>query len=201
MKIPRTDWHTYWMLQAHLVATRSTCDRGPELFFDKGRHGVGAVIVKDNMSIGTGYNGSPPGAHHCCDPDEFFMCRHCRGYKFTVSHGYEDVSCPICETSSGVVSCTGGHLMVDGHCVRTIHSEMNALLQCALSGTSPRGSKIYTTASPCYDCAKAIIRAGIVEVRYGMEYSSRYGMSNKVADLFSDSGIDVIFKPMDGVIK
>ena len=77
------------------------------------------------------------------------------------------------------------------NCVRTIHSEMNALMQCALDGTSPQGSVLYTTASPCFDCAKTIIRAGIVRVCYGQPYDSRYGLSRDVKDMLTRSGLAV----------
>lgn len=78
----RIPWKQYFMMQALVIAQRSTCDRAL----------VGSVLVKDDRMIATGYNGSVSGQPHC-----------------------DDV----------------GHLMVDGHCVRTIHSEMNALIQCA----------------------------------------------------------------------
>ncbi len=38
-----------------------------------------------------------------------------------------------------------GHLMRDGHCIRTLHAEMNAILQCALNGVSTRGATVYVT--------------------------------------------------------
>jgi dCMP deaminase len=152
MRIPRLDWNQYWMLLAHLTATRSTCDRGPELLFDPGRHGVGAVLVRDKRCLAGGFNGSAPGQPHC---DE------------------------------------AGHIFRDGHCVRTIHSEMNALLQCALDGSNPQGSTLYTTASPCYDCAKSIIRAGIVRVVFGQPYDSRYGLSDTVVSLLSESDVRI----------
>lgn len=81
--------------------------------------------------------------------------------------------------------------MRDGHCVRTIHSEMNALMQCALDGVSPHGSTLYCTASPCFDCAKAIIRAGIEKVFFGQIYLSRYGLSMEVNNLLIGSGISI----------
>ena len=152
MIIPRLPWEKYWMVLAHLTATRSTCDRGPELLFDPGRHGVGAVLVRNRRMIAGGFNGSAPGQPHC-----------------------DDV----------------GHLIRDGHCVRTIHSEMNALLQCALDGVSPYGAALYCTASPCFDCAKAIIRAGISSVYYGQSYNSRYGLSGDVSELLVKARITV----------
>jgi dCMP deaminase len=57
-----------------------------------------------------------------------------------------------------------GHLMVDGHCVRTLHAEQNAIIQGALHGVSVAGGTIYVTHQPCITCAKMIINAGIKRV-------------------------------------
>ncbi len=62
--------------------------------------------------------------------------------------------------------CEAGHMMEDGHCVRTIHAEMNAIIQAARNGVRIEGGTIYTTASPCWPCFKAIANAGIVCVVY-----------------------------------
>jgi dCMP deaminase len=86
----------------------------------------------------------------------------------------------------------GGHLMVDGHCVRTIHAERNAMLQCALDGTSPNGAELYVTASPCWDCAKDILRAGIIKVYFGLSYNSRYGLSDQVGKMLDGAGISIV---------
>ena len=63
-----------------------------------------------------------------------------------------------------------GHLMVDGHCVRTLHAEQNAIIQAAQHGVSVRGGTIYVTHQPCLTCAKMIINAGLVRVVYGGAY-------------------------------
>jgi dCMP deaminase len=63
-----------------------------------------------------------------------------------------------------------GHLMVDGHCVRTIHAETNAIIQAALHGVSTRDSTCYVTHLPCINCTKALINAGIVRIVYGEAY-------------------------------
>jgi dCMP deaminase len=63
-----------------------------------------------------------------------------------------------------------GHLMVDGHCVRTIHAETNAIIQAALHGVSTRGATCYVTHFPCINCAKALINAGIVRLVYSNAY-------------------------------
>ena len=63
-----------------------------------------------------------------------------------------------------------GHLMVDGHCVRTIHAETNAIIQAALHGVSTRGSTCYVTHLPCINCTKALINAGITRIVYDVDY-------------------------------
>lgn len=72
---------------------------------------------------------------------------------------------------AGMDHCTDvGCLMMDGHCVRTLHAEQNAIIQAAQFGVSTRGAGIYVTSSPCLNCAKAIINAGIVKVWYWQGY-------------------------------
>jgi dCMP deaminase len=63
-----------------------------------------------------------------------------------------------------------GHLMVDGHCVRTIHAETNAIIQAALHGVSTRGATCYVTHLPCIQCTKSLINAGITRIVYGEAY-------------------------------
>jgi len=72
---------------------------------------------------------------------------------------------------SGQAHCDEiGHLMVDGHCVRTIHAETNAIIQAALHGISTRGAICYVTHLPCIHCTKALINAGITRIVYGEAY-------------------------------
>lgn len=63
-----------------------------------------------------------------------------------------------------------GHMMVEGHCVRTLHAEANAIIQAAKHGTGIDASAIYVTASPCWSCFKMIANAGIVRIVYGEFY-------------------------------
>lgn len=63
-----------------------------------------------------------------------------------------------------------GHLMRDGHCIRTLHAEMNAILQCASNGVSTNGATVYVTFFPCLNCTKALIQAGITKVLYANDY-------------------------------
>ena len=117
----RASWDEYFLGLADKVSERATCDRAH----------VGAIIVKDNQIIATGYNGSPPKQPHC-----------------------DDV----------------GHIMRGGHCIATIHAELNALLQAAKHGHSVDGATIYVTHYPCFECSKALVTAGIKKVVYASEY-------------------------------
>lgn len=63
-----------------------------------------------------------------------------------------------------------GHLMEDGHCVRTIHAEANAVIQAARNGVRIDEATIYVTASPCWNCFKMIANAGLKKIVYGEFY-------------------------------
>ncbi|APR84696.1 dCMP deaminase [Minicystis rosea] len=63
-----------------------------------------------------------------------------------------------------------GHLMEDGHCVRTIHAEANAVIQAARNGVRIDGATIYVTASPCWGCFKIIANAGLQRIVFGEFY-------------------------------
>ena len=63
-----------------------------------------------------------------------------------------------------------GHLIIDGHCVRTIHAEANSIIQAALHGVSTKGATCYVTHLPCLSCAKMLINAGIMRIVYDNTY-------------------------------
>ncbi len=63
-----------------------------------------------------------------------------------------------------------GHTMRDGHCIATIHAEMNALLYCAKMGIAVNGCIAYVTHFPCLNCTKALIQAGISQIYYHEAY-------------------------------
>lgn len=117
----RKDWDFYFMAVASTIAMRGTCNRAQ----------VGCVIVKDNLQLAEGYNGSISSHEHC---DE------------------------------------AGHLMHNDHCVRTIHAEMNALLNAMKKGVSVQGAKAYVTHLPCPECTKHLNQAGIKHVIYLNDY-------------------------------
>ena len=91
------------------------------------------------------------------------------GYNGTPS-GFEN----ICEDESGVTK------------PYVLHAEANAITKVAKSGNSSLGATLYVTASPCMECAKLIIQAGIRRVAYRDEYRITDGI-----DLLRKAGIEV----------
>ena len=57
-----------------------------------------------------------------------------------------------------------------------LHAESNAITKLARSTNSSKGSTLYVTCSPCFDCAKLIIQSGIERVVYDEEYKSQKGL-------------------------
>ncbi|WP_018661389.1 ComE operon protein 2 [Heyndrickxia acidiproducens] len=84
-----------------------------------------------------------------------------------------------------------GCYVIDGHCVRTIHAEMNAILQCAKFGVATKDAEIYVTHYPCLQCTKAIIQAGIKSVYYARDYR----IHPYAAELFKKAGVHVEHVP------
>ena len=71
----------------------------------------------------------------------------------------------------GLAHCDDeGHLMENGHCVRTVHAEANAVAQAAKNGVNLSDSEIFITASPCWTCFKLLANSGITKVTYGEFY-------------------------------
>lgn len=67
-----------------------------------------------------------------------------------------------------------------------LHAESNAITKCAMSTDSTKGSTMYTTMSPCYNCAKLIIQSGIKEVCYSEEYNDK-----EAIQLLINAGIEI----------
>ncbi|MBI4950862.1 MAG: dCMP deaminase family protein [Myxococcales bacterium] len=80
-----------------------------------------------------------------------------------------------------------GHMMEDGHCVRTIHAEANAVIQAARHGARIDGADIYVTASPCWNCFKMVANAGIRRIVYGEFYRDE-----RIFDFARDLGIALV---------
>jgi dCMP deaminase len=81
-----------------------------------------------------------------------------------------------------------GHLMVGGHCVRSVHAEMNAIIQAALHGVSTEGATCYVTHLPCIICTKMLINAGIVRI----VYEERYRPDQNALDFLKTGGIELV---------
>ena len=109
------------------------------------RRKVGAIIVKDQMIISDGYNGTPS--------------------------GFENV----CEDEAGATK------------PYVLHAEANAITKVARSNNSSDGATMYVTSSPCMECAKLIIQAGVKRVVYNEQYRLTDGI-----DLLRRAGIECI---------
>lgn len=86
-----------------------------------------------------------------------------------------------------------GCYVVDNHCVRTVHAEMNALLQCAKYGITVGGADLYVTHFPCLPCTKSIIQAGISRLYYAQDYKN----NSYAIELLNKAGVEIIHVPFD----
>ena len=84
-----------------------------------------------------------------------------------VSTGYNGVA-------SGLPHCQ--HSDDDGQCLKAVHAEANVIAFAARNGISTEGSTLYVTHSPCLDCAKLLINAGVERVVYAEQYRSAAGL-------------------------
>jgi len=78
-----------------------------------------------------------------------------------------------------------------------LHAESNALMKLAKSTNSSKDSTIYLTMSPCFDCAKLIIQAGVLRVVYSEKYRNVEGVeflrsNNVIAERVTVPGIRTI---------
>ena len=67
-----------------------------------------------------------------------------------------------------------------------LHAEANAILKCATSTQSAEGATLYITLSPCQDCSKLILQAGIKRIVYIQQYRDRSGL-----EFLEKSGIEI----------
>ena len=125
-----------YMRMARIWAENSYCERRK----------VGALLVKNQMIISDGYNGTPSGFENICEDEN-------------------NVSKPY-----------------------VLHAEANAITKIARSHNSSDGATLYVTASPCMECSKLIIQAGIKRVVYGEKYRIMDGV-----ELLERAVIEVIF--------
>ncbi len=111
-----------------------------------------------NTILATGYVGSPPGQPHCDEVGHIMKT-------FIDENGNQSQ-----------------------HCVRTLHAEENAILQCAKDGIRLEGATIYTKMVPCYNCSMRIVRVGIKRV----VAMKRYHADELSLKLFKDAGVELV---------
>lgn len=100
-----------------------------------------------------------------------------------ISDGYNGTPsgfCNDCEDENGAT-----HWYV-------LHAEANAIMKVARSNNSARNSTLYITLSPCQDCAKLILQAGIKRVVYMVEYKDCTGI-----DFLAEAGLETVHIPED----
>ncbi|ACC98725.1 Deoxycytidylate deaminase [Elusimicrobium minutum Pei191] len=134
--------HKLFIEMAKLIAAQSTCCRLQ----------VGAVLVKDNRVISIGYNGVPSGQCHCDD-------NFAEIYKKEFSSQYATLEEFLKSPDFFKVH---GQWSMDNE----LHAEQNAILFAAKNGISTAGATVYVTLSPCINCAKVIVSAGIERVYF-----------------------------------
>lgn len=136
---------------------------------------VGALLVKDLRIISDGYNGTPSGFDNCCEyKQSAFACTQ------------ED--CPDWERRNRIRCRHCSKFSVELHTKpEVLHAEANAITKVARSTNSSEGSTLYVTDSPCMECAKLIIQAGITRVVYMRDYRLTEGL-----DLLRKAGIEVV---------
>jgi dCMP deaminase len=134
----------YYMGIAEAVRKRANC-WGSE---------VGAVLVRGDRVISTGYNGTPSGARNCREGG----CLRCQ--ERSRKKKDESYESPHDEVFAGkaldICLC--------------VHAEQNALLSAARHGIEVAGSSLYATHQPCFSCLKESLQAGVTQVIYLKEW-------------------------------
>ncbi|MCM1043858.1 MAG: dCMP deaminase family protein [Corallococcus sp.] len=131
-------WDKRFMSLTEDVATWSSC-------FQENRH-VGALVVKNNRILTTGYNGAPQGVKSCVERGE------CMRKKLGIESGTRHELC------------------------YAVHAEQNAIIQAARLGTVLDGATLYCTHQPCVICAKMIINSGIKRIVYKEGYPDEFSL-------------------------
>ena len=81
-----------------------------------------------------------------------------------------------------------GHDMENGHCVRTMHAEANAVAQAAKNGVNINHSEIYVTASPCLNCFKLVANSGI-----GTIYYKEFYRDERISTYAKEAGVKLVY--------
>lgn len=153
---------------------RSTCPRGR----------AGCVVATTRGEVlSQGYNGAPRGVAHCVEDGcviEPGVCPKCSGSGIIYSDERAfAIDCPRC----------GGSRVLGGHCIRSVHAEMNAIIWAARRGAGLEGSTLVSTVRPCIRCSMAIIQAGIETIWYDRAYQS--DDETTAFRLLSEAGVSI----------
>ena len=141
------------------------------------RNKVGCVIVsKDGQLISQGFNGTPTGMDNECENVEC-NCSWIHGCSRTATPIEEVKSLKHCK------DCEYCKLVTKPE---VLHAESNAIAKCAKWTNTTEGATLYVTLSPCIDCAKLIMQAGIKRVCYHQQYRDTTGIT-----FLQDNGIIV----------
>lgn len=131
------------------------------------RRKVGCLVVKDNMIISDGYNGTPSGFDNECETAQCEILkdsRYCPKYDNYISVVISPCNCKNCEFSTLSTK------------TYVLHAEANAITKLAKTSNSSVGATLYVTLSPCLECAKLIVQSGIKRVVYMEEYRITDGL-------------------------
>ena len=158
----------YFMKVAELTATLSYAKRLQ----------VGAVIVKGDQTIGTGYNGMPTDWENSCE-DRVWD----NGAGGWVSPEELEAMFPYEDWHEEAGRNVRYGLKTKPE---VLHAESNALMKVARSTESSERATLFCTHAPCIDCAKLIYQAGIETVYYKETYRSDEGLN-----FLRKSGINV----------
>lgn len=125
---------------------------------------VGCVIVLNHNIISMGYNGTPSGLDNCCEDKK---------YMDPEAGAWLDIE--TIEMQWPFHGNDGRYYLKTKDIV--LHAESNALLKAAKFGFSTNAATMYCTLSPCIDCAKLILQAGIKRIVYLKEYNDISGLN------------------------
>jgi dCMP deaminase len=87
-----------------------------------------------------------------------------------------------------------GHLIVENHCERTIHSEENAILNT--NREDLKGAMAYMVDTPCLRCARLLVNSGICEIHYLREYTNSRGKEHLV-ELTKNADVKLVKHDLD----
>ena len=171
-----------YMKMAHAISELSYANRSK----------VGCIIVsKNGQVISQGYNGTPTGYDNCCEIPSC-SCKYVRGCCYTEKPIEEQMSVEFCANALkplGHANDKKGYpcsYLTLTTKKEVLHAESNAISKCAKWISSTEGATLYVTLSPCFDCAKIIIQAGIKRVCYDEKYRDPAGI-----DFLQENGIQV----------